>query len=383
MDTGMRCKQMVFAVVRLLNRVIKRRKGIVLCSGWQGKRFADNSRYMFLYLNEKREDLGLEKIIWITRSEPIRKALRKAGYRAYQRYSPASFYYHLAAGYFFYDQFFSDFLRPLAGDAVRVNLWHGMPVKKFGCLIEGIDWRLQKGYLLTCSPMGDHTIGRAFAIRPEQALHGMYPRNHYLLHPMPFLMPEEARLLDRVKEEKRKNKRILFYLPTFRKTDPVFLGENNTTRLEAFFRFLESRNYFLVTKLHFKDLTDHAAAGGPVTSEAMLNLSPATDIYPFLKETDVLITDYSSVLFDFLYLGKDMIGYVYDLDEYQHHDQGLLMEYSSLPLDVAHTLDELEALLETRTVSRDSHEAARKAWLERCFGRFTLADTLSSLFPHS
>lgn len=381
MDTGTRCKQLVFALVRLLNRIVGRRKGIVLCSGWQGQRFADNSRYLFLYLNEHREALGLEKVVWITRSEKIRKALREAGYEAYKLYSLRSFYYHLAAGYFFYDQFFSDFLRPLSGDAVRVNLWHGMPIKKFGCLIEGIDWRLQKGYLLTCSPLGDQTIGRAFAISPRQALHGMYPRNHYLLHPMPFLMPEEERLLKQIKEKKRQNKRIVFYLPTFRKTDPVFLGEKNPERLQAFFRFLENRDYFLVTKLHFKDLTDHAPAAASIPSGTMLNLSPETDIYPFLKETDLLITDYSSVLFDFLYLRKDIIGYVYDLDYYQQQDQGLLFDYASLPAGIAHTLDELEALLEARTAGRDSHAAAREAWLQRCFGNFTLSDTLSAFFP--
>lgn len=382
MNTGTTCKQLVFALIRLLNRIVKRRKGIVLCSGWQGKRFADNSRYLFLYLNEHRARLGLEKIIWITRSPEIKGALREAGYTAYALYSLPSFYYHLKAGSFFYDQFFSDFLRPLAGDAVRVNLWHGMPVKKFGCLIEGIDWKLQKGYLLTCSPLGDETIGRAFAISPSQALHGMYPRNHYLLHPMPFLLPAEVRLLSRIEEEKRKNKRILFYLPTFRKTDPVFLGEKNPARLQAFFHFLESRNYFLLTKLHFKDLTDHASALGHPRAEVLLNLPPQTDIYPFLKETDLLITDYSSVLFDFLYLQKEIIGYVYDLDYYQQQDQGLIIDYDTLPLDKATNLDELEALLEAQTPPSDRHAAARQAWLERCFGKYTLQDTLCRLFPH-
>lgn len=383
MNTGTLCKQLVFALIRQINRIVKRRPGIVLCSGWQGRRFADNSRYMFLYLNEHQAALGLEKIIWITRSEPIRQALRKAGYTAYSLYSLPSIYYHLVAGYFFYDQFFSDFLRPLSGDAVRVNLWHGMPVKKFGCLIDGVDWKLQKGYLLTCSPQGDETIGRAFAISPEQALHGMYPRNHYLLHPMPFLTPEENRLLHQVRAEKRKNKHILFYLPTFRKTDPLFLGEKNPGRLQAFFRFLENRNYFLVTKLHFKDLTDHASAIAMAESEVMLNLTPETDIYPFLKETDTLITDYSSVLFDYLYLEKDIIGYAYDLEYYRHQDQGLLMDYASLPLDIAQTLDELEALLDVKTIRPDSHETDRRAWLQRCFDNFTMQDTLRPLFSKS
>ncbi len=383
MNTGTLCKQLAFALIRQINRIVKRRPGIVLCSGWQGRRFADNSRYMFLYLNQHRAEHGLEKIIWITRSEPIRKALREAGYTVYKLYSLPSIYYHLIAGHFFYDQFFSDFLRPLAGDAVRVNLWHGMPVKKFGCLIDGIDWKLQKGYLLTCSPQGDETIGRAFAIAPEQALHGMYPRNHYLLHPMPFLIAEEDRLLQIVKAEKQKNKRILFYLPTFRKTDPVFLGEKNPARLQAFFHFLESRNYFLLTKLHFKDLTDHASATATTESETMLNLPPETDIYPFLKETDILITDYSSVLFDFLYLQKDIIGYVYDLEYYRQQDQGLLMDYTSLPLEMAQTLDELEALLDLKTTRPDHHEADRRAWLQRCFGTFTMQDTLRPFFSKS
>lgn len=358
----------------------RRKKQVVLCTGWRGKRFADNSRYMFLYLNEQKEALQLKKIIWIAQDRSIAQELRRAGFTVYQKTSLKSIYYHLRAQYFFYDQFSDDFYHFLTYKADLVNLWHGMPLKKFG-LWNGNNWDLKKDYLLTCSALGDVNIGGAFHVLPDHRLHGMYPRNHYLIQGFSFLTEEEQKYLNLLEEQKKKGRKILFYLPTFRKTQLQFLGESNPEVIAGFLQFLEDHRYFLVTKMHFVGYFEHQDMIG-CTAANMLNLPPQLDIYPFLRETDILLTDYSSVFFDFLYLDRPIICYPYDIDEYKKEDQGLLIDYNSLPADKVFTLSELEENLKKKMDKHDKHADARKAWLSLCFDNQSMDNTITNTLRH-
>jgi hypothetical protein len=71
-----------------------RDKAIVLMGAWFGNRFADNSRYLFQYLSENKEKLGLKHVVWVTRSEMLQKELEEMGYEAYMMDSDESLYYH-------------------------------------------------------------------------------------------------------------------------------------------------------------------------------------------------------------------------------------------------------------------------------------------------
>ncbi|GAA4362599.1 CDP-glycerol glycerophosphotransferase family protein [Paeniglutamicibacter cryotolerans] len=74
------------------------------------------------------------------------------------------------------------------------------------------------------------------------------------------------------------------------------------------------------------------------------------DTYDVLAIADVLITDYSSLLFDFLATGKPMVFYAYDLDAYTQ-ERGLYFEMESLPGALALSIDELIGCVSTALVS--------------------------------
>lgn len=356
----------------------KRNKQIIVCSGWCGERFADNSRYMFLYLCQNRDSIRLKRVVWLTNDIKIKDELRAAGFTVYMKKSFMSVFYHLRAGYFFYDQFSADYYVSLTHHAKLINLWHGMPIKKFG-LWDGINWDLKNDYLLTCSTFGDEMIGGAFSVKPEHFVHGMYPRNYYLLHDNLYSTIVEQSYLNLVREQKKVGKRILFYLPTFRKSKLLFLGESDSNQILAFFEFLERNNYFLLTKIHSAGyFNNHDSID--FSADCLSNLPPTIDIYPLLKEVDILITDYSSVLFDFLYLDRDIICYPYDLQEYLNKDRGLLIDYEDLPADRVYSIRELMVNLLEKKEHRDHHADARKYWLHQCFENYTMEDTIKNIF---
>lgn len=223
--------------------VFKRDQQVVICSGWSGERFADNSRYMFLYLNEHKQCLNLKKIVWLTGEDSILWELKEAGYTVYKKYSVRSLYYHLRACSFFYDQFSDDFFVFLTRKARLINLWHGMPIKKFG-LWNGKNWDLKNNYLLTCSKMGDSSLGGAFHVRTDRMIHGMYPRNYFLREGFSFLTREEKQYMERLKEQQKRGRKIVFYLPTFRKDRLLFLGEADSEKLSVFLIFYQHRIIF-------------------------------------------------------------------------------------------------------------------------------------------
>ena len=368
----------VICLIDLFLFFFKRDKKIVLCTGWNGLRFADNSRYIFLYLNTYRKNICLGQVVWLSNDSQICRELNEAGYTAYMKRSFMSIYYHLRAGYIFYDQFNNDLFVVLTRRSRMVNLWHGMPIKKFG-VWSGLDWNLKSDYLFTCSDFGDKLIGKAFHTKPNHYIHGMYPRNYYLTEPISYLTKDERFYIDFIQKKKRENKKILFYLPTFRKHQLQFLGITDLEKINLFFDFLDDHGYFLMTKIHTGGYYSNNDTIADSVKERILSLPPQTDIYPFLKETDILVTDYSSVLFDFLYLDRDIICYDYDLSMYEHEDKGLLIDYQSLPADRVYSLDELKENLQEKVYKRDSHAEDRKRWLKKCFDNRTMDDTIQAL----
>lgn len=371
-------KKILSLVINLILYLFPRNPRIVLCTGWNGNRFADNSRYAYLYLLEHQVDLGLYKIVWLSTNVHIYKELKSEGFCVCMKRSLKSIYYHLRAKYFLYDQFACDYYLLLTQKAVLTNLWHGMPIKKFG-LFNGIKWDLKDHNLLTCSEFGDKTLGKAFIVRPEKCLHGMYPRNYYLLHDIPFYTKEEMLYIKQLRSLKEQDKKIVFYLPTFRKKPLLFLGETQNSIIEEFLHFMVENNFVVVTKMHFAGYFWNNDSV-KYSSDCLLNLPPDIDIYPFLKEVDILLTDYSSVLFDFLYLDKEIFCLPYDLIDYQSNDQGLLLDYDFLPVYIAYGIKELQQMfIKYLKGELESKSFERKKWLRMCFGEYTMDYTVKNI----
>lgn len=379
-------------LVKIITVFIKKDSQILIIGGWFGERFADNSKYLYLYLNENKEKYNLKKIIWITKSKSIKKQIEEElKYEVYMKWSLKSIYYHLKSKYHIIDQSSKDILDFFSVGAIKINLWHGMPLKKIGAFMKNAtnfkstveigNWN--KKYILSCSKFGAETIGKAFCVNRNKMINGMYPRNYYLINNNEKKLNIEKKYLEIIKKKKRENKKIILYLPTFRDNrELIFLGEKNEKKLKIFFKFLNENNYFLVTKLHFAGdkIINKGRDKIENTNKEFLNLSSELDVYSILRESDILITDYSSVYFDFLYLDKDIIFYPYDLIYYRDEDRGLMFEYSKMtPGDKVYTLEELKENLKTKCYQRDSYKEERKKLLELCFENYTIEDTVKNI----
>ncbi|AIW39011.1 CDP-glycerol:glycerophosphate glycerophosphotransferase [Bacillus subtilis] len=134
-------------------------------------------------------------------------------------------------------------------------------------------------------------------------------------------------------------KKIILYAPTFRDYDMQsfrlpFTEEQLTNALNG--------EYMLLVKLHPAVLHQISAS---FESELIKNVSDMR-LHDLLKAADILITDYSSVPFEFALLNKPIFFFTYDLEEYDQK-RGLIDNYTSvIPGKACH---DSEALLEEMT----------------------------------
>ena len=102
-----------------------------------------------------------------------------------------------------------------------------------------------------------------------------------------------------------------------------------------------------------------------------LDLSKARDINDLLLVTDVLITDYSSVIFDYLLVDKPLVYYAYDLEDYQG-GRGLYYNFDDYCYGlVARTLDELVEAIRAEDMCQEKRSEFRKKFMEACDGHAT------------
>ncbi|WJJ97093.1 CDP-glycerol glycerophosphotransferase family protein [Algibacter luteus] len=329
-----------------------KKKNLAVIGSSLGNHFADNSKYYYIeYYSKERNDLNL---VWITKNRNLVKELKLKGLPAEFLYSIKGFYTALRAQKAYLSHQLQDINGPLIGGATIIQFWHGMPLRKIGY---GGDWNdnslsgktklfiskwLPYAYymkcdvlLAPCAKAKDNYIepfSKSFRDNKikDNIVLSQQPRtlcfkDSYNLNKNYF--PEADKLL-----ELRKNYNgIISWLPTQRKLfNKTILDviKDSGLDLGKMNEYCKNNKSIFVIKAHFLDfnlLKD-------ITKEFKnVLVYPYSDPYPLLKFTDVLITDYSSVFFDFLLLNRPIVFMCHDLVEYTRR---VNFYYDFLGLDI-------------------------------------------------
>ena len=344
--------------------------------------FNDNAKYFFLHVSEKEKMLDSA---WLSVNKATVKAVRALGLKAYNVLSPKGIWFALTSKYWFYNAYSSDILFCLSGNAVRMNLWHGLPMKRIEFDIDSgplADRFVKKtfkeryfhpetfqrpDYVLSSTGFFSEIFARSFRIPVKHCLEFGYPRNEILMWPerdrVDFIQRYEPVATQQLIAQLQQGgySRVFIYLPTWRESQlDLFAQHFDLDRLEV---LMEKQNALLLLKPHANTSVDPSIVKH--LSHVVL-LPAAMDIYPVLPYTDVLITDYSSVLFDYALMpNKGVILYLYDYEEYKK-DRNF-----THPLDelvVGKQVFDFEALLSAveEATMLDEHE--RVAYVEKCWG---------------
>jgi CDP-glycerol glycerophosphotransferase (TagB/SpsB family) len=313
----------------LVKSVVSRlpRDPSLLVFGAAKDRFADNSAYLFLHLAQASSTL---RCVWVTDSVDLVRRLRERGFEAELRWSAAGVAVCSRAGWFVVGEYVSDINRWLHDGARLFNLWHGIPLKaierdisvgRFSLMFRQrwpwsllstvhADERRSPDVMLSTSEfVSRRCFSSAFGIGAERCLDVGYPRcDHFFA--APGAPPSDLFVGDRAAWERiRAADFVVGYFPTWR--DDARFALPGGLSLDRLATVVSARGGLLVFKAHFE--VDDRVPDSP----AMVVLDRADDLSAYLHLCSVLITDYSSVAFDFMLLDRPILYYVPDLDRYR------------------------------------------------------------------
>jgi CDP-glycerol glycerophosphotransferase len=271
-------------------------------------------------------------------------------------------------------------LRP-EDDQIFIQTWHGTPLKRLGCDLEpGVKnatfsvreihdryrWEGDRfTYLVSPSPFTSEKLSSAFDLvsrgLQDKVIEEGYPRNDGL-----FRATDETTEAIRRRLRLPADKRCILYAPTFR-DDQHAARVGYTYEADVDFDLLRSElsdEFVILFRAHYlvANEFDFARYEGFV-----YDVSDISDISDLYLVSDVLVTDYSSVFFDYANLGRPMIFYMYDLERYAEGLRGFYLHLSDLPGPVVQT--EHELVTELRHAGALSVSAALK--LQRFNDRFS------------
>ena len=332
--------------------VPRNRKIWIFGSG--NEKFSGNSKWLFLHPKK-----SIRKI-WLSRSKKIVKILKTKGFEAYYLNSLKGFYYAVRGGiYIFNVNTNYDISYFFSNGAKKINLWHGIGGKKIGLdsdLKNNYFYKLYHGNLrqkihyhffcpgeyekydmmICISEMTKKIMTSVFGKRAKEIVITGYPCNDVLLK-----NNGKSKFL----------KKTILYMPTFRDTK-IYKSESMDIPIDwkKLDSFLAKNNSIFVTKLH---PVRESTLQIPTTCKNIQVLNSLVDVYPILKYVDILITDYSTVCYDFMLCNKPIIYFWYDYKEYTTKNRTLYQDFIEIAEPIAETFDELLNLLKNPPKSKD------------------------------
>jgi CDP-glycerol glycerophosphotransferase (TagB/SpsB family) len=199
-----------------------------------------------------------------------------------------------------------------------LQMWHGIPLKRLGKLTT-----IFYNYLVSTSDfVNETTLGKVITAKEYKDFG--YPRNDLLLkdeHDEYDLLFCDRTMYDFAQQSFDSDHTIILYMPTHRESSKASKIPLDFIRLNEFLRNI---NATIILKLHHfvQELYQNEE-----TYSNILFHSPQGDVYPLLKYADILITDYSSVYFDFLLLNRPIVFFDYDYEEYNSNMGGFVYDY--------------------------------------------------------
>ncbi|WP_167956031.1 CDP-glycerol glycerophosphotransferase family protein [Anaerosporobacter faecicola] len=372
--------QLFLLPVYWISYITPRKKNIWLFGSTFGRRFADNPRYLYIYINEHYKDL---RPIWLTHNKNVVTLLREQGYEAYYYHSLKGIWFGFRGKVYIFDNYSKDIDFWTSGGAVKINLWHGTGNKKanhdnlFDFVRHPrnrkekiITWlrRLsdEKPYhytLATSEPLAIITSS-AFNTPLEHVIIDGYPRNDAMrLDDFPKVMNElEKKNYKNIVRWKEEGKKILFYMPTFRDSETKFF---EIMDLDRFNTFLQNSNLMFGIKLHPKSKLKKEFS--KIEYSNIFNIEADIDPYTFMGKVDLLVADYSSVYSDFMLLDRPVVSFFYDYEEYSHNTrEGYVSFDEYMPEERAFNMDELMNKISS-VLKNDKHKKDRLKSKQRMF----------------
>ncbi|GAA4373736.1 CDP-glycerol glycerophosphotransferase family protein [Paeniglutamicibacter cryotolerans] len=290
-----------------------------------------------------------------------------------RRHSPAYFLQLLRSDYLFTNDIVTKHL--VKGRNVRyIQSWHGTPLKRIGfdetqATYSGAAKHRQRmirdvskwDYLVSPSPECSSLFRSAFRYEGE-ILETGYPRNDILNSDSSSALRKTVRgALGILPGE-----HVVLYAPTWRDDSKAENGrfqDTSNINYERLATYTPEGTVFL-SRMH--SVVEAHRPKGPSGHLKVLDVSGYPDIAELYLAADVLVSDYSSAIYDFAVTGKPIILYAYDLLEYSTSVRGLYFDYAEwAPGPIVTSLEELGSAISNSELFRVTLQPRYRSFQQR------------------
>ncbi|WP_195218200.1 CDP-glycerol glycerophosphotransferase family protein [Turicibacter sanguinis] len=285
------------------------KKKRIFFESFNGSKYADSIKILYEYMQHQNKNYDY---IWVLDNnsfqfqyENTKKIKRKS----------IKYYYYYATSKYIITNVHKHGMKPNK-KAKLVLIWHGAGAfKKFGLDVDrkckGREEELYADgktldYLICSSKNVVDTYSKALAVDKEKIYPIGLPRNDIFY---------DERVKEIISKEFQKrfnsfNKTVVLYAPTHRNSELSFTINQDLVKV---FNALSETHIFLI-KTHYyiqKNISSE------LFSDSIYDVSDFNDIQELLVFSDILITDYSSVFYDFGLQMKPTLFFAYDLEDYE------------------------------------------------------------------
>ncbi|MFK5985246.1 MAG: CDP-glycerol glycerophosphotransferase family protein [Pseudomonadota bacterium] len=354
-QSGLFIKQSLFKYFStVIDRLNIKRKYFVFIS-----RDFINGNNKFLYLYAQKHKI---KSVMLTNNKSQYQQLKNKGFNIFLLNNFIAYFYLSIAKNIIVDQGVNSLLLNLISKKQKtVQLWHGVPLEHMNLLTD-----INYDYFISTSDYVSNTSFNKVFLAKHFVATG-YPRNDVFLKQQQSandLIFTDESIYSLVKEKFATNEKIVVYMPTFRESD---FGEKSTQFNSMPLEFdllneqLKAINTYMVIKLHpFVMVFYQEIIKNSLYSNILFH-NIQGDIYPILKYTDILITDYSSVYADFLLLNRPIIFFIYDHGQCSKMAHGYLYAFDEVsPGEKAYNQNELINCIENINLGNDCYKKQRE-----------------------
>ena len=327
-----------------ITKDIKIDEKLIIFGSFNGKSYCDSPKAIYNYLI-KDDRFSEFHFVWAFKKPEEHKILEKNKNTKVINVKSKEFLKTLGkAKYWIFNYKIQDSIFPKENQ-IFVQCWHGTPLKRLGCDLEHFNNAMNSisevkrrynieaskfSYFLSPSKFATDKFISAWNLKEinktDIILEEGYPRNDFLIN---YDESDIARIKKYLNIE-NDNRKILLYAPTYRDNQhSVGIGYTYDTNVN-FDKLREklSNDYIILFRAHWLvaqsfDFKKY--------ENFIIDVSNYDDINELYIISDMLLTDYSSVFFDYANLKRPIIFYMYDLEAYRDDIRGFYLDVKELP----------------------------------------------------
>lgn len=339
----------------------------IMFESFYGKFYTDSPKYIYEYLYETFGDKF--EYVWVLNKNNIKIP---GNPKTVKRFT-LDYYKQLAESkYFVFNTRHPKRIKKRE-EQVFIETWHGTPLKRLGFdqgnlylddpnskksyRNDSLEW----DYMVSPNRYTSNIYRSAFAYEGEIIESG-YPRNDILYNASENQIAE-------IKEKLKlpKDKKVILYAPTWR-DDEYYDTASVKFTLELDLKRLKEEfgdEYIIILRLHYF-IADKLKLRG--LKNFVYDLSKHEDIAELYLISDMLITDYSSVFFDYANLKRPILFYTYDLYKYENVLRGFYIDINEVPGPLLMNNDEvIDAIRNIDKINEDYADKYRKFYDRFCY----------------